>query len=199
VVDGIPPPPNPLVIPMFNDPAVMASIFRVLVHLSLASAALSQILLIAAVVWKFSPRRTETIMRSAAAVCGLLLYLGAKALGLTLPEFLLYALTQSGSYLTGLIGALVPALTGFLCAWYVTRYFNSRNERKNIVGMRVLALVMTIVFHLFIDTYIATFDATHHEDFKLLLPNLTFVLAVLLYAVFKYHPLQDEPSTQASG
>ena len=54
---------------MFNDPAVMASVFRVLVHLSLASAALSQILLIAAVVWKFSPRRTETIMRSAAAVC----------------------------------------------------------------------------------------------------------------------------------
>jgi hypothetical protein len=194
VVDGIPSPPNFQVIPMFNDPAMMASIFRVLVHLSLASAALSQILLIAAVVWKFSPRRTETIMRSAAAVCGLLLYLGAKALGLTIPEFLLYALTQSGSYLTGLIGALVPAITGFLCAWYVTRYFNSRNERKNIVGMRVLALVMTIVFHLFIDTYIATFDAAHHgDDFKLLLPNLTFVLAVLLYAVFRFHPLPDEP------
>ena len=177
---------------MLQDPAVMAAVFRVLVHIALASAAISQLLLIATVVWRFSPRRTETIMRSAAAVCGLLIYLGAKALGLTIPEFLLYALTQSGSYLTGLIGALVPASVGFLCAWYVTRYFNSRDARKNIVGMRILALMMVLVFHLFIDTYLATFDVAHHDDFKLLLPNLTFVLAVLLYAVFKYHPLPDE-------
>jgi hypothetical protein len=34
---------------------------------------------------------------SAAAVAGVLLYLGAKALGLSIPAFLLQAITQSGS------------------------------------------------------------------------------------------------------
>jgi hypothetical protein len=38
---------------------------------------------------------------------------------------------------------------------------------------------------------VATFDVAHRDEFKLLLPNLTFVLAVLLYPVFKYHPLEQ--------
>jgi hypothetical protein len=179
---------------MFKDPAAMAAVFHVLVHLALAAAAIAQLLLIAAVIWVFSPRRQEIIMRSAAAVCGLLLYLGAKALGLSIPEFLLYALTEATSYTAGIVGSLFPLIVGFIVAWYVTRYFNSRNERKNIVGMRILALVMTMVFFLFIDTYVATFDVAHHDEFRLLLPNLTFVLAVLLYAVFRYHPLPEEQS-----
>ena len=177
----------------------MSAIFHVLVHLALAAAAISQILLTVAVIWKFSPRKQEIIMRSAAAVCGLLIYLGAKALGLSIPEFLLSALTEATSYIAAIVGSLFPMAAGFLVAWYVTRYFDSRNERKNIVGMRILALVMTMVFVLFVDTYVATFDVAHRDDFKLLLPNLTFVLAVLLYAVFKYHPLQDEPSVEAPG
>jgi hypothetical protein len=152
-----------------------------------------KLVLIYAVVARFSTSWQERIMRSIAAVCGLLLYLGAKALGLSLPSFLLQALTQSGAYLTGLMGALFPAMLGFLTAYYVTRYFNSRDARRNIIGMRLLALVMTMVFFLYVDCYIATVDAAHNaEQFRLLLPNLTFVLAVLLYAVFKYHPLPDE-------
>jgi hypothetical protein len=51
-----------------------------------------------------------------------------------------------------------------------------------------------VVFLLFVDTYVATFDVAHHDEFKLL-PNLTFVLTVLLHAVFKYHPLPDEAET----
>jgi hypothetical protein len=84
-------------------------------------------------------------MRSAA---GLLLYVGAKALGLSIPALVLHALGQSASFTTGLVGELLPALTGILVAWYVTRYFNSRNERRNLVGMRILARVLTVVFFL---------------------------------------------------
>lgn len=174
---------------MLTDPAVMVAVFRVLVHLALAAAAISQIVLIGAVIWKFSPRMAEIIMRSAAAVCGLLLYLGAKAFGLSIPTFLLYALTQGGAYVTGIVGSLFPAATGFLVAWF---------ERKNIVAMRILALVMTMVFFLFMDTYVATFDVAHGEDFKLLMPNMTFVLAILLYAIFRYQPPPDEPSAAAA-
>ena len=177
---------------MFNDPATMLAFFSTLIHLVLVSAALCQLLLLATVIAKFNRSTPEVIMRSAAAVAGVLLYLGAKAMGLSIPAFLLQAITQSGSYLTGLAGALLPAAVGFLVAWWVTRYFNNRNERKNLIGMRVLSMVMAVVFFLFVDTYVATYGAAHDAGFALLLPNLTFTLAVLLYAVFRYHPLPDE-------
>jgi hypothetical protein len=82
-------------------------------------------------------------------------------------------------------------------AWYVTGYFNNRNERKNLIGMRVLSMVMAVVFFLFVDTYVAAYGAAHDAGFNLLLPNLTFTLAVLLYAVFRYHPLPDMPADAA--
>jgi hypothetical protein len=183
---------------MFNDQATMLAIFSALIHLVLVSAALCQLLLIGMVIAKFNRSTPEVIMRSAAAVAGVLLYLGAKAMGLSIPAFLLQAITQSGSYLTGLAGALLPAAVGFLVAWWVTRYFNNRNERKNLIGMRVLSMVMAVVFFLFMDTYVAAYGAAHGAGFSLLLPNLTFTLAVLLYAVFRYHPLSDVADAAAT-
>ena len=89
-----------------------------------------------------------------------------------------------------------------MVAWYVTGYFNNRNERKNLIGMRVLSMVMAVVFFLFVDTYVAAYGTTQDAGFALLLPNLTFTLAVLLYAVFRYHPLPDvtdAASAKAAG
>lgn len=129
-------------------------------------------------------------MRSAGAVCGLLLYLGARSLGLSIPAFLLHALGQGTSLTTRIVGALLPAMTGILVAWYVTRYFNS------LVSMRVLALALTIGLFLYTDTYAATAatDTAHHEEaIRLLLPNLTLTLAVLLYAVFRYVKPPERP------
>jgi hypothetical protein len=187
---------------MLTNQATMLAIFSALIHLVLVSAALCQLLLIGMVIAKFNRSTPEVIMRSAAAVAGVLLYLGAKALGLSIPAFLLQAITQSGSYLTGLAGTLAPALVGFVVAWYVTGYFNNRNERKNLIGMRVLSMVMAVVFFLFVDTYVAAYGTAQDAGFALLLPNLTFTLAVLLYAVFRYHPLPDvadAASAKAAG
>ena len=86
------------------NPTATAAIFHVLVHAALTAAALARILLIWAVIWPFATRRAEIIMRSAAAVCGLLIYLGAKTLGLSIPQFMLSALTQATSYTTGIVG-----------------------------------------------------------------------------------------------
>jgi hypothetical protein len=137
-------------------------------------------------------------MRSCAAVAGLLLYLGSKALGLSVPVFLLHAITMGGAYLTGLVGALAPAAVGFAVAWWVCGYFNSWTKRRNVIGMRVLALVMSMVFFLYTDTYVAAFSAAHPAGWELLLPNLVFVLAVLLYAVFKFLPQPDAPEAKAA-
>jgi hypothetical protein len=182
---------------MLQDPATMLAVFHAALNVVLVAAIGGKVLLMWVVVAKFSPGWQEQIMRSIAATCGLLLYLGAKALGLSLPMFMLGALTQGGAYVTGFLGALMPAMLGFLLAWHVTRYFNSRDARRNLVGMRILALVMAVALVLYIDTYIAAVDAAHADGLKMLLPNLTFVLAIMLYAVFRYYPIPVAETTAA--
>jgi hypothetical protein len=78
--------------------------------------------------------------------------------------FLLQALTEGRAYLTGFLGALLPAAVGYLVSWYVTGYLNSRSARRNLVGMRLLALTVTVVTFLYCDVYIAAVDAANHAD-----------------------------------
>jgi hypothetical protein len=176
-----------------KDPATLAVVFALLVNAALVGAMIGKMVLLWAIIAKFSPSWQERIMRSIAATAGCLLYVGAKAFGLSIPTFLLQALMEGGAYFTGFVGGLLPAAAGFIVALYVMRYLNSRNARRNLVGMRLLALIMSIVFFLFADVYIASADAAHNADtLRLLLPNVSFSLAVMLYAIFKFHP-QTEP------
>lgn len=163
-----------------------------LIHVILLAALLGKAALLYVVIAKFSPDWQERIMRSIAATCGCSLVLGAKALGLSVPELLLHALTMSGALLTGVIGALLPGAIGFICAWYVCRYFSSRNRRRNVIGMRILAMMMATIVLLYGDTFVAALDPAHAGDIKLVLPNLSFALAIMLVAVFKYYPLPDD-------
>jgi hypothetical protein len=49
------------------------------------------------------------------------------------------------------------------------------------------------VWFLFVDSYVAAFGAAHQTAaMTALLPNLTFTLAVLLYAIFRYLPPAPE-------
>ena len=182
-----------------SDITTMVPLFQWIVRAILVAALLGKFLLLYTVVARFSPSLQERIMRSIAAVCGLLLYLGAKTLGLSVARFLLYSLTMSGALLTGFLGALLPGALGFIVSWHVCHFMNSRNRRRNLVGMRILAMTMAMVTMLYVDCFIAATDPTHGGDIKLLLPNLTFVLSVMLYAVFKYYPLPDDAATGAEA
>jgi hypothetical protein len=181
-----------------TDPTTVAVVFTVLANAGLIGAMLGKLALLYTIVIRFSPSWQERVMRSIASTAGVLLYIGAKAVGISIPAFLLQVLTEGGAYLTGIVGAMAPAAVGYIVAWYVTRYLNSRNARRSLVGMRLLALVMTVVFFLFADVYIA---ATAHQadTLKLLMPNLSFSLAIMLYSVFKFHPPADEPAAIATA
>ena len=148
--------------------------FQVIIRIALAGAILSKFALLYAVVVKFSPSLPERLMRAIAATAGLLLYLGAKTVGLSVPAFLMQALLTSGALLTGVLGAVLPAAVGFVVAWYVTGYFSSRDARRALIGMRILALVMSVVVMLYADLFITAAKAGHNaDDLRLLMPNLT--------------------------
>jgi len=77
-------------------------------------------------------------------------------------------------------------------SWIVISRFNSRDEFKNLVSVRLLAMLLAVVLILYCDSYALSADAVHDEAhagaFRLLLPNLTFILAALVLAVFRFNP-----------
>lgn len=166
----------------------MVTIFEALVHLVLFLAAIGQILLVFVIITRFSSDMQEVIMRALAAACGLLIYIGSKTFGLSIPDLAFQALSTSFPVAIGLVGLVIPSFIGVLVAWYVISYLNSRNVLRKIVGMRVLTLMMTFVFFLYCDSYMATLAPERKGELTYLLPNIVFVLSVLLYAIFKYHP-----------
>ena len=180
------------------DDGVMAGIFTILVHAALLFAAFGQFYLLLSVILRFSSYEHEKLMRGLSAACGLLIYVGSKALGLSIPTFIYESLSTTVPISIGLLGVIAPSVMGFVIAWYVVRYLNSKDAVRNVVGMRVLTMIMTYVFFLYCDAYVATYGTGQSKDFVYLLPNLTFVLSILLYAIFQYHPegrdhiLEDE-------
>lgn len=164
-----------------------ADIFRaVAVHATLLLAALGQFVLILLVIFRFSSPPHEKAMRALAAGCGLLVYVGLKAAGISIPDA--YRASSMGAISVGTFGVALPFAAGLSIAWYSVRTLAGRNPEQNVLGMRILSLVMTCIFCLFGDSYLH-YGANEKREFVELLPNFTFVLATMLYAVLCYRPL----------
>jgi hypothetical protein len=156
------------------------------VHATLLIAAFGQLILIVRIIFGFASSRHEKIMRCLAAICGLLIYVGMEAAGISIPDAMYRALSTS-IILAGFLGVLLPSAAGLLVAWYVIGTLRSGHPEQNVVGMRILSITMTYVFFLYCDTY-ASYGVNEKKEFFHLLPNFAFVLSMLLYALLRYHP-----------
>ena len=74
---------------------MMVQVFIVLLHVALLLAAVGQVTLIAVIILQFSSEMHEKIMRALATACGFLIYVGAKAVGLTIPDIMYKALSST--------------------------------------------------------------------------------------------------------
>jgi hypothetical protein len=167
------------------------------VHATLLTAAIGQLVLIFLIMFGFASLKHEKIMRGLAAICGLLIYVGMKAAGFSIPDAMYRALSTS-VISVGLLGVLLPSAAGLLVAWYAIGILQSRHPEQNVVGMRILSLMMTYVSLLYCDSY-ASYGANEKKEFLHLLPNFTFVLSMLLYAVLRYHPRGAETAGAAQS
>src|SRR5690349_2334374 len=143
--------------------------FTILVHATLLLAAVGQLVLIYFLIVRFYPVIHEQIMRALAATCGLLIYVGSKAVGVSIPDLVFKALSTSLPISVGVLGIVLPAACGLAVSWYVVRYLNSKDAVRDIVGMRLLALTMTFVFFLYCDSYVASYSSQTRNEFIYLL------------------------------
>jgi hypothetical protein len=174
-----------------------ADMFReVAVHATLLLAVLGQFVLILLIIFRFSSPPHEKAMRVLAAGCGLLVYVGLKAAGISIPDA--YRASSMGAISVGTFGVALPFAAGLSVAWYSVRTLAGRNPEQNVLGMRILSLVMTFIFFLFCDSYLR-YGANEKREFVELLPNFTFVLAMMLYAVLCYRPLRTAAPAAAQS
>ncbi len=162
---------------------VMSVLLFVLVLL-LVLAALGAIVVFLWYVILNDPNAIERLLRVAAFGAGLLAYVGAKALGISIPELMASALAVAAPLSFGFLGVVFPALTGTFVAWFCLRLM----RKDDNVAARGLVLFSTFFFTMFADTYANMASRATSTSVDLLLPNITFVLGVVLYTIFKYKP-----------
>ena len=158
--------------------------FHVLTHVLIVAGILAIIYLVAYMI--FSPKDgIESAVRSSAFATGFLIYYGSKALGLSIPSLIITSLMITNPFTIGLFGILIPSLTGYFVAWYCIR-----NIKKNDnIAARLIILIITFIIVMFSDVYITTYGVPKiGEDVLdiMLLPNLTFTIALSLYVILRY-------------
>ena len=173
--------------------SLMSIFFYTLTTAVLAGAAVLQVWLVWSLVtssWRHSVRdktsAQELLMRVIAVVVGVLIYIGSKAIGVSVPQLAYDAMSPSFPFSVALGGVVFPTLLGFFVSWFIVRHIGGRNEFKDAVTMRVLAMVITLIFFTYVDCWFYAYSKG--GDALQLLPNLTFILSALLYAIFKYQP-----------
>lgn len=169
----------------------MNTFFNLLTHLLILTGIL--VLLSGVILMVMREKSTEgTILRSLAAVVGLFIYIGAKAVGLSIPQLAMATVQVGGSPLYRFIAVLCPSVIGLLAA----RFILSHMDRSEDIAARIIVLIMAFIMIMFGDVYAATYSTNVAPDGlnKALLPNLSFVVSLALYIVLKYeNPIRKHP------
>jgi hypothetical protein len=126
----------------------------------------------------------ERTVRTITLMIGLLAYFAAKNLGLSIPDLLLASLSQS-TFLPYLVtAALIPAIAGAV----ISELFIRELRRGGNIAHRIMILITVLIISMFLDLFVYAVGGGLGSK---LLPNVTFVLGVGLYLIFRYDSDRD--------
>jgi hypothetical protein len=130
----------------------------------------------------------EKIIKTLAMVAGFLIYFGAKAVGISIPAMMLASVQNTNPIVFGFFGLVLPSAAGIFISWYCMK--NMR--RSEVIASRIVILISAFIAVMFGDVYASSYQVeTLKESMNAaLLPNLTFVVGLTLYVVFKYEAVQ---------
>ncbi|WP_103342806.1 hypothetical protein [Amycolatopsis sp. CA-126428] len=163
----------------------MATFLNILLHVMLLGSMLVFIASSVLVTFR-TDNALERAIRASALFCGAMVVLGAQAAGLGFAEFTVNALsnTDLAGTLSKVAGAAVPATFGVVMG----RYLSYSVRRSENLAIRVMAFVGTLAATQFAAIYAIAVKAKGLELGASAIPNISFVVGILLYVVLKYEP-----------
>jgi uncharacterized protein YjbI with pentapeptide repeats len=167
-------------------PAIMAIFFNVIANLLIIAGILIMIFFVGRIIFSGSSQ-LEVAIRSIAAVTGFLIYFGAKAVVLSIPQLMLSAISTTTPAAVGFLGIVVPGLAGTIVAWYCLKSIQQHEE----LAFRLVVLISTFIVVLFGDAYVAAVGnngISRQGINEALLPNSAFTVGIALYIIFRYLP-----------
>lgn len=164
------------------DPYLMESFFSVVTHILIVSGIIGMMISVVMIVF-LAEGFMSRVIRVLSAVSGMFVYIGARAVGISIPELMLNGMEVAQFAIVGLSWVVLPSSTGVLVAWIITRQLHKGEDYAS----RIINMVLTFVIVMFSDIYVASYSYDHDSAFnKALLPNLSFILSLMIYIVLRY-------------
>ena len=161
----------------------MTTFFNILTHLLIVIGVIGMFVFVALMIMS-ETNWLEKIIKTAAMVTGFLIYFGAKSLGISIPTMIMASVQNTNPIIFGVFGLVLPSAAGIFVSWYCMK--NMR--RSEIIASRIVILLAAFIAVMFGDVYATTYQITELEAGlnTALLPNLTFIVGLMLYVIFKY-------------
>lgn len=168
----------------------MTLFFNILTHLLIIVGILAMFVFVGIMV-KAETVWLERIIKASTLVTGLLIYFGAKTVGISIPAIIMSSVQNTNPIIFGLFALILPSLAGIFVSWYCIKNMN----RSEIIASRVVILISAFIAVMFGDIYASTYQLQNTSDTMntALLPNLTFVVGLMLYVIFKYETRKAVP------
>ena len=133
--------------------------------------------------------RHERIVLGIALVTGPFAYIAARAFGISIPTLMVGAVAEGTWFSLVSLGLVIPSLAGFFLARYVIWCM----KEDDVIATRVMLLISSLVLIMFSDIYVVAAGEAKFDNLRPLLPNVTFLLTMMLFVVFVYRPQQQKP------
>jgi hypothetical protein len=164
----------------------LVTVFNIIANCFLILSGLTLVGVTLALAFERGPGGLETFLRVLAIVLGFFIYFGSRAAGFSVPELISGAMRDASPLRFWLVAVILPAVGGLTVSWYLVMQF----EKDTNITARVGIMISVFVVVMFAEVYAKAFQlpGTKGEFNHALLPNLSFVTALGLYAVLRAKP-----------
>lgn len=160
----------------------MVFILNIITHIMILVGIIGLIFYIGYAVHK-EEKVFEKVILVISAMTGFLIYFGARALGLSIPEMMMTSVSVSNPVKMAFFSILIPWSVGVAVAWYFSWCLSKHID----IAFRVVILISAFIVTLFGDVYAASYKVTTGGGIDTsLLPNLTFTVGMGLYIILNY-------------
>lgn len=169
---------------MMTASGLMMLFFSLLTHLIIIFGIFALIYAIGLMI-RHEANTLEKAIRISAALTGFLIYLSTRIFNISIPYFAIISVSITNPIMFGIINIFIPSASGCVLAWYSIHCIN----RCEDTASRILILISSFIVVMFGDVYAALFQKMglgDPETVRMLTPNLTFIIAISLYFIFKY-------------